>query len=1349
MFVARPSVSSIQKGLDRFSQAKPEEDPLADFDDIVFGTGESLVQDEGLDTFDDIVFGTGKSLADEPLASEPLIDEEATLAEPGPSVVKDLILPTLKGAAKVSVSTLMSIGLAPGAAIRAAIELIPTVTTPGSLDRAEETFKEIMAAPQKLITTPEEQQAMENVGKAFIPFEMAGEGWRQIGEAANEGLIALGFESTYIEPLLATYGEAAAVFGLPGVIRGVQNSTSFRKLTIRERGLVIQSLADTVKRNPNMTEGQILKEFKNPNWRREALKSRELGENVSAQAEAIKNDIKGFELEAAEVKGVSKRPVKPEEGVTTHVFISKKGHHYDKINGKWYGSRGREISNRFVIVAAEKGKVEPGLELEPVIPEVVEPTPIPEPKLSRRFEEIKEETIEPVVEIDLAPKPEVLPEPTFRTTSEETALQAETFKGIKIDNHDTAIAVATNYVNQWLDGVEVDIDAVRDVLDREVEEITDPVLKKIARDTAEWARKAEREVLEPEVVAEEPKPLTDEEAVDKLLGVLEEKKDPTTKLTSGIDPSDVVKGVKQLTNFLLRKTKSSTKPSEPHSSVKEEAKEQILKRGGSLGVANYETAKFTDSIDQRTTKQQREVMPFIREKTDIPDEAGRPDLQEVLERDKEHLQPIVDEAGEWLDQGFKKIKKHMPDLTVKQLDDYITHLWDIPRNQRAAARKWFSTQNRFLEKRFIATYKEGIERGYKPKTLDISEIIRVHDNISNRAIENSKYIKALLAMKEDGVTLIHRGEEAPADWVEIDIPALSRRVPLSKGQAGKKGQFTKEVKVYVHPELVRPLKVIFEERFDHPVISAYEAINGVMKKTTLSLSLFHHGALGETGIALIGPVGTGKIYFDPVKIFKALARGEFDVFAKEDIAKDGILHNLQFGATADIPINKIQGYLNDLARMTNDVTLVNRVTSLMKDANSVWDKALWSYLHDTLKLYAYESLVGKMDPTLNAEMTTKTKREIAQFVNDTFGGQNWESLMMTPKEVQMMTWGLLSADWTLSTTRQALALTGIGKIYKETSGVRKKMAWRYWAKAALYFGVGMNLLNAMYRNKDMEENPQYYEDKDYPFFDKTMFRNTVGKKSLWFKGRYEDGSERYVRWGKQFRDFPELLMDPLKKLGGKAAPFLQLMSEIFTGHTLSGFKNDDVYGAKGLDKVIGITKTIIKSPLPISLKRFMQENLEFKPLDIMMQSSKGMSRYTAMEYFKKGIIDGDEDAIRDTYVGALKNNLPAFTLFGGALAWIESEILADLSDDVKNIEDARAALKLATSARDKNRYGTILRRLEKDKADKRAGLKLLKSAIQRASIYMETSEDRKPPMLPSFRSSGGGDIKANEDIVFD
>jgi len=911
----------------------------------------------------------------------------------------------------------------------------------------------------------------------------------------------------------------------------------------------------------------------------------------------------------------------------------------------------------------------------------------------------------------------------------------------------------------------------------------------------------------------------------------------------------------------------------------------IRDRRHSLNLASYETNLFINEIEQSTTKAQREALPFIIEKTGVPKELKRPDIEKAYDKNKEHLNEIASQVRTHFNKSWQKMKEHIPDMSAQEIENYVTHIWDIPRSKQQEVTNWFTTRNRFLKKRYIETLEKGItELGLKPKVLDISEIIRVHDAVTNKAIENAKFVEDLKGLKKDGVSLMERSDKAPQDWVMIDHPALrkglvipgdiktgekispqlqdiltemgvaiGRRIsPKAFGKATTKlGEYRRgeqpevrfqrfmenktiaheighhidtvlnlgdqflqkhktelyelnkkrikdfpgkerytesteeqiaeafaylftnpeqmqkvaptlmadllnrlkedgtlsklvdfdfernaknlieeqlntlvQLPVKVHPDLAKPLKVVFESRFDHPAIKAFENISGVLKKTSLSISLFHHMALGETGVATIGLPRIANIYLNPVKIYNALVRNQFDVYKNEPLARDAISHGVQLGATSDIPVQKIQKFLNDFASKTKNIVVVNRATKLLSTFNAKWDSALWDYLHDTLKLYAFESLSSKIDPKLDQK---KAKQEVAQLVNDTFGGQNWDTLMVSPKTQQVMSWMLLSPDWTISTLRQALAPTGIGSIYKETAGVRRRAGVMFWLKAGLYFGVGINLLNMAFRRDDEEENPEFYKSKKKGKLEQTMIGNALGHQSHLFAGRYEDGRERYIRWGKQFRELPEMFFEDvgfspisasLKKIGGKMNPLLQITSQIATGHTLSGFKNDDVYGKKGWDKTFGIFKTLLKSPLPFSSRTLLSERAEFHISDIALPSSKGMSRYKSVELFKTAIIKQDEQLLQEVYQDTLENNLPAYTLFTAALTSLKAEESRDFNRDLKVIEDIQKRLPLS-DIKEAERVQRKMKRMAREEVDKKAGIKLLETAIEESKQYQE------------------------------
>jgi len=73
------------------------------------------------------------------------------------------------------------------------------------------------------------------------------------------------------------------------------------------------------------------------------------------------------------------------------------------------------------------------------------------------------------------------------------------------------------------------------------------------------------------------------------------------------------------------------------------------------------------------------------------------------------------------------------------------------------------------------------------------------------------------------------------------------------------------------------------------------------------------------------------------------------------------------------------------------------------------------------------------------------RRELAQLINDMFGGQKWELLDVTPVELTMARRVLLSPDWNTSVARHLGALVGYGELYNRGERTHKK--WRLLRKA--------------------------------------------------------------------------------------------------------------------------------------------------------------------------------------------------------------------------------------------------------------------------------------------------------------
>jgi len=706
--------------------------------------------------------------------------------------------------------------------------------------------------------------------------------------------------------------------------------------------------------------------------------------------------------------------------------------------------------------------------------------------------------------------------------------------------------------------------------------------------------------------------------------------------------------------------------------------QSIIKRRIFLGKRAYKTNQFLDEVRTITTPTQRELIPFLLEgSTSIPKKLKRPDLESMIQDKKlvESLQPVVKSFRERYNILWKEIAEGNQELSNKEIKDYVTHIWDIPSSKTSDVASWFSTSNKFTNKRYIETLVEGIEDyDLKPKFTDITDIFNIYSSITNNSLANKEFVKDVRALNVKGKPLIANASNAPDGWVEIHHPAM--RNPFTK-------QYYK-----IHPDLKDPLKVVLSNRFEldgiaGKVLSAYETLNGLFKQTQLAVSLFHHLALSETAMPLANyrdvPKMLGVLLKTP---WKGFIKMESEVWQKEDIAIDFIEHLGQLGVSADIPVQKITSQLKGLEVKFKGTPIAGKATKLATGFYERWNFALWDYLHDHFKLYAYESLVSNY----KGKDIETYKFEMASLVNDTFGGQNWDVLMVNPQTVQLMTNFLLSPDWTVSTMRQALSPTGIGSAMKTKEGkaIRKKAGARFWLKALLYFGVLINGLNVLNRKKDMEDNPEFYPDKeDFGFWDYTMFGNPIGSQTRLFMGRYSDGTERYIRWGKQFRELPELFYDDtgfnfpqsfLKKLGSKAAPLPQLGSQLFTGKTLSGFENYDLKDKKGQEWLYGIAKTIMKSPLPFSTSTMLDKTKEFKLDNIVVPSSKGMTPRKAGELIEIALLTNDEEMIRQVFISCTRNKINSLKVFDNTMSRMKIEYRVEETRLLKEVKDLEKSL---------------------------------------------------------------------------
>ena len=469
--------------------------------------------------------------------------------------------------------------------------------------------------------------------------------------------------------------------------------------------------------------------------------------------------------------------------------------------------------------------------------------------------------------------------------------------------------------------------------------------------------------------------------------------------------------------------------------------------------------------------------------------------------------------------------------------------------------------------------------------------------------------------------------------------------------------------------------------------------------------------------------------------------------------------------------NKISG---TVAKASMPLKVATQMLSLI---NKGMDVALWDFLHDGLKLATYRMRADKTKERAKKkgwteEELSRALDEDGQFVNDMFGGQHWDVLGASHRTLRYAGRVLLSPDWNASTTRHFLALTGFGSIWNEATFENFEQYYQRLKhkeltpedegrrsrqiSALLCYGIGFmvfyegiaNGINAAFRALDEEKerkkaeeirktNPSYksmyelaYGDEGMKWYDYLMRGNSLGQQSKIFLGRYEDGTEMYVRHGKQFREVPEYLFNHkgelefpgpmVQRMIGKANPMVRMTLDDI--NYLSDFQasHADQEIQRKYGKIIGLLYKDALYWAPFLIPS--QENKEFKAVDFFFPSSKGFSPWKAQSYFKDFILSGDMEGVVMTYQSCQRNGIDPEAQIKAAIGSVKALESAEMSDGVTSLQEASKRFDAAKSITEKKKMRQKMKKFL-SQSDYKAFTQ--KEALDMVQGYLNGDEDLK------------------------
>jgi hypothetical protein len=478
-----------------------------------------------------------------------------------------------------------------------------------------------------------------------------------------------------------------------------------------------------------------------------------------------------------------------------------------------------------------------------------------------------------------------------------------------------------------------------------------------------------------------------------------------------------------------------------------------------------------DADDRIIHSQRNEML------NDVPDPARREAIAVAV--DKGDLSGLTPQETA-LAKKYEVLVKDIGDRAVKQgvvkglLEDYVTHILDwtgAPKGVREEfmakllgtsksdpTMRGMDTTSKFAKERKFKTFEDlqvfideanariaasgKSEWRLNIKTKDIAEIYKEYALSMEKAIENKTLVDNLKQIRNvAGETLIKevdtKDNPKPPGWEMMDSPQFA-------GYA-------------VHPDLKPALKFVFDAG-PGDFMNAVGQLSQVVKRINVVGSFFHAKSLMEvlssTGIPIYTPLKEAIVLPLVEKGVKAVTGKDIQLSAISKAVeqfKNGKLGDnvdtwiRQDGLKLEMPEDVSQGILTLTGKFADEMigkfgpktrALEKTLSTVEKYTLGYFDQYTWNYLHTGGKIMVADAYLEKARRQATEEGKIfdepAVRKEIARFVNDSFGGLNWFDAATSAntelgKRMAMAAYSpegrralqvlLFAPDWTLSTVR--------------------------------------------------------------------------------------------------------------------------------------------------------------------------------------------------------------------------------------------------------------------------------------------------------------------------------------------
>ena len=440
--------------------------------------------------------------------------------------------------------------------------------------------------------------------------------------------------------------------------------------------------------------------------------------------------------------------------------------------------------------------------------------------------------------------------------------------------------------------------------------------------------------------------------------------------------------------------------------------------------------------------------------------------QRIIKLNKEH--------------GLKKLAAGM----IRNVVDYYTmRLWGAEARQVGKGRKYrhqrFEQTTQRSEPRQYASILQGWAEG---RELKIKGATAAYE-LSHSQTAQAKADRAFVAAAQQ-MGVFKSRQDAPEDWVQLEHPHM--------GQWRQVAQFPEEVEdwhtdnfmilpeekgsktalewtpLYAPPKLASMLNnALGKSKLEGVAWKWLTKWNVILKNNLLFTSLFHHQAYLRS--YLLG----GRTRWKGLNFAQAYRDGRAALEQLEGEAAELVFAGLTIGRQQEWDERVWREETTAIGRMIDRIPGAAQVKARILAFRETQNKFLFQKLGPYLKMQAalldYRHMQQKYRKQIEAGTITREQlaRQVANLINDDFGGLHLQRMGRNPTTQHLMRMGLLAPDWTESNVRS------IVKAFRGGQG--GALYRRFWSRI-LFKGLAAttlaNLIMAAFDDDDFWERYQ-------------------------------------------------------------------------------------------------------------------------------------------------------------------------------------------------------------------------------------------------------------------------------------